>query len=168
MKKPSSYFWHDMKAKASGTTAPAAGVVRSIPTGLTASPVRKRYQYQRSGCSPVTSTCTLYPSSIAAVARPFCTTLAKRSSSATSQSTAALAVSMPPSGSSGRGARRVQSTAPPGVGSPEATPRVNGSSAKRGRSVTRQSLGTTAVRAARRARSARKSRRSMGGGGGGG
>ena len=51
---------------------------------------------------------------------------------------------MPPSGSSGRGASRVQSTPPVGVGSPDATPSVNGSSAKRGREVARQPLGTPA------------------------
>jgi hypothetical protein len=51
---------------------------------------------------------------------------------ATSQSTGTARAGMPPSGSSGHGARRVQSTTPVGVGSPEATPRVKGSSVAAG------------------------------------
>ena len=48
-----------------------------------------------------------------------------------------------------------------GVGSPDAMPTWNGSSAKRGCQRTRQPLGTVAQSAALRARSIRKSRRSM-------
>ena len=60
---------------------------------------------------------------------PFCTTVRKARSSATSQPTSMLAIGMPPP-SSGFGARRVHSTTPVGSGSPDATPSVNGYSLK--------------------------------------
>ena len=145
----------------SGVIAPAAGVVRRRPIWLFASPVAKRYQYQRSDARPSTSMCTLYDNSGAAVARPVLMIFLNASSSATSQVTVTRALSIPPSGSSGRGASRVQSVPPVGVGSPEATPSVNGSSTKRGRCVTRQIFGTAAHSAAVRETSTRKSRRSI-------
>src|SRR5690349_22963072 len=50
----------------------------------------------------------------------------KPESSATSQLTGTTSIGIPPWGSSGVGARRVQITKPSGAGSPEAMPRVKG------------------------------------------
>src|SRR5436309_902894 len=48
------------------------------------------------------------------------------SSLATSQRTGIMLMAMPPCGSNGWGARRVQMTKPSGAGSPDAIPSVNG------------------------------------------
>ena len=109
--------------------AAGSGIVRVRPTGLSASPARNRYQYQRSGASPCTSTWTECASAGAAVAVPRRTTLRMPSSSATSHRTPTGIGGIPPSGSSGRGASRVHSTTPVGSGSPLATPSANGSAA---------------------------------------
>ena len=60
---------------------------------------------------------------------PRCSMRVNCSSAATSHSTSTARAGMPPSPSSanGRGASRVQITTPSGAGSPDATPRVNGS-----------------------------------------
>ena len=108
-----------------GRPTPLAGVVRVRPTGLISPPARNRYQYQRSACRPLTSTWTECASSAGPVGAPPSTTSVKRSSLATSHSTATSPGGMPPP-SSGFGARRVHSTTPLGRGSPEATPSVNG------------------------------------------
>ena len=100
------------------------GAVRVRPVGESCPPVRKRYQYVRSGRSPRTSTWTLCPSSGRAWATPRRTGLRNRSSSAISHSTETTRSGMPPP-CSGSGARRVHSTMPSGSGSPEATPRLN-------------------------------------------
>ena len=63
---------------------------------------------------------------VIAVARPRFTIRAKPSSSATSQFTAVRMPVMPPSGSRGLGASRVQSMTALGSGSPEATPSEKG------------------------------------------
>ena len=60
------------------------------------------------------------------MASPLATTLAKRSSLATSQATVTLVIGMPECSSSGLGASRVQITKPSGAGSPEAMPSANG------------------------------------------
>jgi hypothetical protein len=108
----------------------------------------------------VTSTCTEYPSSGAAVYRPAFTMSLNPASLATSQPTLVRPV-MPPSGSRGLGASLVQMTTSVLVGSPEATPSMKGSPAARGIGITRHPLGMPAHRNDRRARSARKSRRFM-------
>src|SRR5690606_38453406 len=105
---------------------------RVRPIGLTASPARNRYQYQRSGLSPVDSTCTEWASWGVAMAVPEATTDFIASSSASSQLTSIGSLGSPPSSSSGRGARRVHSTTLVASGSPEATPKVNGSLEKIG------------------------------------
>ena len=72
---------------------------------------------------------TLKPMSAAVWASPWATRLRKRSSEATSHLTSKALSGMPPMPSSASGftARRVHRTTPSGSGSPEATPRVNGS-----------------------------------------
>ena len=102
-----------------------AGAVRVRPTGLTASPSMKRYQYQCPGCRPVTFTRTLCASSGVAMALPFATTRRKASSCATSQrsGTASLGAEL---ASSGSGRMRVQRITESGSGAPDATPRLNG------------------------------------------
>ena len=63
---------------------------------------------------------------------PLRTTRVNASSSDTSQFTATGSLGMPPPWS-GSGAKRVQITKPSAVGSPDATPRENGSAEKTGR-----------------------------------
>ena len=105
------------------------------PIGLWASPERKRYQYQRSGSRPSTSTCTEWLNCGVAMLVPWRSTLRMPSSVAISQATSIGSGARPPPGSSGVGANRVHSTMPRGVGSPEATPTLNGSAENCGRRV---------------------------------
>ena len=104
---------------------PAGGAVRVRPMRLASAPNLKRYQYQRSGSRPWSSTWRLWPSSGRAIAMPFRTTRAIFSSLATCHSTATGSAGMPPPWN-GSGASRVQITKPSGIGSPDATPRGNG------------------------------------------
>lgn len=99
-----------------------AGAVRVRPAGLTASPSMKRYQYQRPGSRPVTSTCTLCASSGAASAVPLAAMLRKASSCATSQRTEKASGGMA-AALNGSYRMRVHSTTAVGSGEPEATPR---------------------------------------------
>ena len=105
--------------------------MRVRPTGLSAPPVVKRYQYHRSGSSPSTSTWTECAHSAVAVSVPFFTICRMRSSDAISQLTGTGAGSRPPP-LMGSSASRVHNTTPVGVGSPEATPSVNGDAVHRG------------------------------------
>jgi len=102
------------------------------PTGLSHVPARKRYQYGRAGRSPSTSTWTACARSGDASALARATMRAKCSSSDTSQTTRTASSGIPPPGTSGSGASRVHSTMPSSVGSPDATPSVNGDRSKRG------------------------------------
>ena len=101
------------------------GAVRVRPTGLTASPSMKRYQYQRPGARPFTSTCTLWASSGPATAVPFAAMLRKASSCATSQRSV-IATGGVDSALSGSLRMRVHRMTESGSGEPEATPRLNG------------------------------------------
>ena len=85
------------------------------------------------GGSPSTSTWTVCARSGDASVLARATIRAKRSSSATSQTTCTASSGMPPPGASGSGASRVHRTTPSSVGSPDATPSVNGDRSKRGR-----------------------------------
>jgi hypothetical protein len=70
----------------------------------------------------------------------------KRSSLATSHRTGTRLGGMPPSSVSGDVASRVQITTPSGVGSPDATPSVNGVDANVGAALTGKSkAGTTSA-----------------------
>jgi len=105
--------------------ASGAGAVRVRPTGLTASPSMKRYQYQRAGSRPVTSTWTLCASAGWAVAAPLAAMRVKAWSCATSQRTF-IATGAVDAAFNGSARMRVHRTTESGSGEPEATPRLNG------------------------------------------
>ncbi|OGA39525.1 MAG: hypothetical protein A3G28_03075 [Betaproteobacteria bacterium RIFCSPLOWO2_12_FULL_68_19] len=87
---------------------PGEPVLRVRPTGLCASPAPNRYQYQRSGSSPRTSTCAECAHAGSAVVVPEKTMDFMASSSATSQRSVVAMGSTP--------VRRVHSTMPSGDG----------------------------------------------------
>src|SRR6266850_4277683 len=119
-KNPCSYCWHDANAKRSLCVgAAAAGAVRVRPIGLRASEVVKRYQYQRSGASPGTSTCTAWAHSASALVTPEKIMDFIASSAASSQRTGTATGSRSPTS-------RVQRTTLPGEGLHEAAPSENG------------------------------------------
>ena len=74
------------------------------------------------------------------------------SSSATSHRTSTGSGFMPPSGSSGLGASRVQRTTPVAVGSPDATPSVNGSAGNAARRSARPATRSASERQGRQGR----------------
>jgi len=96
--------------------ASVAGAVRVRPTGLVAAPAMKRYQYQRSGSRPSTSTCTECAQAGKASAVPAATMRRMASSAATSQRTGTSVVPSPPSYCSRSPISRVHSVTPRGQG----------------------------------------------------
>ena len=151
---PNSQCWQE--AHGQSQPCPAArsrpGPCGCAPTGLTASPSMKRYQYQRSGCSPVTSTCTLCASSGAATALPLATIRGRPRRPPLPSAPSARAPA-PRSASSGSGRIRVHRITEWAAGEPDATPRRERIPPRRGRRAQAVSAAPVAAAAARRAAS---------------